>query len=84
MAREQQTTIIMVTHDNKILDVADRIIIVEDGALAGTEAEAAFIRKMRVQGIEARPGEGLDSWRQGSLASAAIRRLISSPITTAT
>ncbi|MEB3167341.1 MAG: hypothetical protein VKK97_01265 [Synechococcaceae cyanobacterium] len=50
LAREQQTTIIMVTHDNKILDVADRIIIVEDGALAGTEAEAAFIRKMRDSG----------------------------------
>jgi putative ABC transport system ATP-binding protein len=47
LAREQQTTIIMVTHDNKILDVADRIIIVDDGALAGAEAEAAFVSKMR-------------------------------------
>ncbi|MFN7900290.1 MAG: ATP-binding cassette domain-containing protein [Synechococcaceae cyanobacterium] len=47
LAREKQTTIIMVTHDNKILDVADRIIIVEDGALAGAEAEAAFVSKMR-------------------------------------
>jgi len=47
MAREQQTTIIMVTHDNKILDVADRIIIVEDGALATPEQEQAFIARMR-------------------------------------
>jgi phosphonate transport system ATP-binding protein len=47
LAREQQTTIIMVTHDNKILDVADRIIIIDDGALAGAEAEAAFVSKMR-------------------------------------
>jgi putative ABC transport system ATP-binding protein len=47
MAQEQQTTIIMVTHDNKILDVADRIIIVEDGALASPEQEQAFIARMR-------------------------------------
>lgn len=47
LANEQKTTIIMVTHDNKILDVADRIIIVEDGALAGKEQEEAFIRRMR-------------------------------------
>ena len=47
MADRDGTTIIMVTHDNKILDVADRIIIVEDGALAGPEAEAEFVRRMR-------------------------------------
>lgn len=50
LAREQQTTIIMVTHDNRILDVADRILIVEDGALASSEAEAAFVQKMRESG----------------------------------
>jgi putative ABC transport system ATP-binding protein len=47
LAREQQTTIIMVTHDNKILDVADRIIIVDDGALASKEQEEAFVARMR-------------------------------------
>ena len=47
MAREQQTTIIMVTHDNKILDIADRIIIVEDGRLANASQEAAFLQRMR-------------------------------------
>ncbi len=47
MAEENQTTIIMVTHDNKILDVADRIIIVDDGALASKEKEETFIAKMR-------------------------------------
>ncbi len=47
LADREGTTIIMVTHDNKILDVADRIIIVEDGALAGPEAEAEFVRRMR-------------------------------------
>ncbi|MEB3256482.1 MAG: ATP-binding cassette domain-containing protein [Synechococcaceae cyanobacterium] len=47
LADREKTTIIMVTHDNKILDVADRIIIVEDGALATPEAEQAFVNRMR-------------------------------------
>jgi putative ABC transport system ATP-binding protein len=34
LAREQGTTILMVTHDNRILDVADRIVNMEDGCLA--------------------------------------------------
>ncbi|MFM7235180.1 MAG: ATP-binding cassette domain-containing protein [Cyanobium sp.] len=50
LATEQQTTIIMVTHDNKILDVADRIIIVDDGALASKEQEEAFVARMREGG----------------------------------
>jgi putative ABC transport system ATP-binding protein len=33
LAREQGTTILMVTHDNRILDVADRIVNMEDGCL---------------------------------------------------
>jgi putative ABC transport system ATP-binding protein len=33
LAREQGCTILMVTHDNRILDVADRIIYMEDGHL---------------------------------------------------
>ena len=47
LAKEQQTTIIMVTHDNKILDVADRIIIVEEGRLANEKQEEAFLKKMK-------------------------------------
>lgn len=47
LAKEQQTTIIMVTHDNKILDVADRIIIVEEGRLANEQQEEAFLNKMK-------------------------------------
>jgi putative ABC transport system ATP-binding protein len=47
LATNLKTTIIMVTHDNKILDVADRIIIVDEGALASQEAEEAFVSKMR-------------------------------------
>ena len=50
MAEKEKTTIIMVTHDNKILDVADRIIIVEDGMLATKEQEEAFVARMRDSG----------------------------------
>lgn len=34
LAKEQGCTILMVTHDNRILDIADRIIYMEDGRLA--------------------------------------------------
>jgi putative ABC transport system ATP-binding protein len=33
LAKEQNCTILMVTHDNRILDIADRIIHMEDGRL---------------------------------------------------
>jgi putative ABC transport system ATP-binding protein len=33
LAQEQQSTILLVTHDNRILDIADRIIQMEDGRL---------------------------------------------------
>jgi putative ABC transport system ATP-binding protein len=38
LAKEQNCTILMVTHDNRILDVADRIIHMEDGYLISNEA----------------------------------------------
>ncbi len=33
LAKEQSCTILMVTHDNRILDIADRIVHMEDGKL---------------------------------------------------
>lgn len=33
LAKEQQAGIVMVTHDNKVLDIADRIVALEAGAL---------------------------------------------------
>jgi putative ABC transport system ATP-binding protein len=33
LAREQEVTVLLVTHDNRILDVADRIVHLEDGRL---------------------------------------------------
>ncbi|MEL7083051.1 MAG: DevA family ABC transporter ATP-binding protein [Cyanobacteria bacterium J06597_1] len=41
LAQEQGCTILLVTHDNRILDVADRIITMEDGALVDTVAATA-------------------------------------------
>ncbi|MBD2091237.1 ATP-binding cassette domain-containing protein [Microcoleus sp. FACHB-1515] len=36
LAKEQGCTILLVTHDNRILDIADRIIYMEDGCLKAT------------------------------------------------
>jgi putative ABC transport system ATP-binding protein len=33
LAKEQGCTILMVTHDNRILDIASRIVYMEDGRL---------------------------------------------------
>lgn len=33
LAREQDVTVVLVTHDNRILDIADRIVHLEDGRL---------------------------------------------------
>jgi putative ABC transport system ATP-binding protein len=33
LAKEQGCTILLVTHDNRILDIADRIVNLEDGML---------------------------------------------------
>ena len=44
LAKEQGSTILMVTHDNRILDIADRIVDMEDGHLISNSnlAAAAF------------------------------------------
>jgi putative ABC transport system ATP-binding protein len=48
LAKEQQTTIIIVTHDNRILDVADRIVNLVDGRITSDVLvqEAAIISQM--------------------------------------
>ncbi|PSF37270.1 ABC transporter [Aphanothece hegewaldii CCALA 016] len=37
LAKEQDCTILLVTHDNRILDIADRLIYMEDGHLSDAE-----------------------------------------------
>jgi putative methionine-R-sulfoxide reductase with GAF domain len=47
LARENGTTILLVTHDNRILDIADRIVHLEDGCLTTfTDAVIANNRHM--------------------------------------
>ena len=41
LAQEQGCTILLVTHDNRILDIADRIIYMEDGYLVTNGANAS-------------------------------------------
>jgi putative ABC transport system ATP-binding protein len=48
MASEQKTTILIVTHDNRILDVADRIVTLVDGRIRSDALmkEAAILTQM--------------------------------------
>jgi putative ABC transport system ATP-binding protein len=47
LAREQGVTVLLVTHDNRILDIADRIVHLEDGRLQSfTNAVIANTRHM--------------------------------------
>jgi putative ABC transport system ATP-binding protein len=47
LAREQGVTVLLVTHDNRILDIADRIVHLEDGRLQSfTEAVVANTQQM--------------------------------------
>ncbi|WP_373525589.1 DevA family ABC transporter ATP-binding protein [Nostoc sp.] len=41
LAKEQGCTILLVTHDNRILDIADRIIYMEDGQLKTNDIDTA-------------------------------------------
>jgi putative ABC transport system ATP-binding protein len=43
LAREQSCTILLVTHDNRILDLADRIIYMEDGYLINRSDADAIV-----------------------------------------
>jgi putative ABC transport system ATP-binding protein len=40
LAKEQGCTILLVTHDNRILDIADRIVYMEDGKLVSDRMDA--------------------------------------------
>lgn len=44
LAKEQGCTILLVTHDNRILDLADRIIYMEDGHLLNRSAVDAVVQ----------------------------------------
>jgi putative ABC transport system ATP-binding protein len=50
LAREQGATILIVTHDNRILDVADRIVHLEDGRIS-TFTEAVIANTQHMMGL---------------------------------
>jgi putative ABC transport system ATP-binding protein len=61
LAKEKGTTILLVTHDNRILDVADRIIHLEDGRLSTfTDAVIANNQLMMRMLAENRQKQPLD------------------------
>jgi putative ABC transport system ATP-binding protein len=43
LAKQQSCTILLVTHDNRILDIADRIVYMEDGRLVNNSNAAAKV-----------------------------------------
>ncbi|MBT8049181.1 MAG: ATP-binding cassette domain-containing protein [Xanthomonadales bacterium] len=61
LAREHGTTILLVTHDNRILDIADRIVHLEDGCLTTfTDAVIANNRHMMEMLADNRQKQPLD------------------------
>lgn len=44
LAKEQSCTILLVTHDNRILDIADRIVYMEDGCLVDRPDAATTVQ----------------------------------------
>ncbi len=62
LAKEHGTTILLVTHDNRILDIADRIIHLEDGCLTTfTDAVIANNRHMMEMLANSRKKQPLDT-----------------------
>jgi len=61
LAKEHGTTILLVTHDNRILDIADRIVHLEDGCLTTfTDAVIANNRHMMEMLADNRQKQPLD------------------------
>lgn len=54
LAKEEGRTILMVTHDNRILDVADRIISMVDGRLESDENLEHFVRNRDPKSLDRR------------------------------
>jgi len=61
LAKEHGTTILLVTHDNRILDIADRIVHLEDGRLTSfTDAVIANNRHMMEMLADSRSKQPVD------------------------
>ncbi len=51
LARERQRPILMVTHDTRVLDIADRIIEMQDGRLAPETAARQQSEQAHAKGV---------------------------------
>ena len=51
LAKKQGCTIVLVTHDNRILDIADRVISLEDGYLSAAKGEVIVNISKFISGI---------------------------------
>jgi len=51
LAREQGVTVVVVTHDSRILDVADRVLHLEDGRLSSLTAAVAATTENQMAGL---------------------------------
>ena len=49
LAKDQGTSILLVTHDNRILDIADRIVEMEDGLLARDSQSKVISQESRAK-----------------------------------
>jgi putative ABC transport system ATP-binding protein len=63
LARKEGTAVVLVTHDNRILDVADRIIHLEEGKLSSF-TEAVRASTQRLLSTLAKSGRGADVTKQ--------------------
>ncbi len=76
LAKEQGTTILLVTHDNRILDIADRILHLEDGQLSTfTDAVIANTQQLMNTLAESKNRENLEEVVAG-MDEAAFRRML--------
>jgi putative ABC transport system ATP-binding protein len=63
LARQEGTAVVLVTHDNRILDVADRIIHLEEGKLSSF-SEAVRASTQRLLSTLAKSGRGAEVTKQ--------------------
>ena len=52
LAKQQGCTILIVTHDNRILDVADRLLNMEDGHLRDLDRAAVMTQRIHLLNSE--------------------------------
>jgi putative ABC transport system ATP-binding protein len=76
LAKEKGTTILLVTHDNRILDVADRILHLEDGKLSTfTDAVIASTQQLMHTLAESKNRQNLEDMISG-MDEASFRRTL--------